>query len=55
MISFYQENPRAWNMAEYHYHDMADGEDPEGIRSQMYPGWSDEDFAKVISAISSRR
>ena len=55
MISFYQENPRAWHAAEYHYHDMAHGEDPEGIRSQMYSGWSDEDFAEVIRAIAPRR
>jgi len=54
MIDFYQENPHAWNMAEYHYHDMAHGEDPEGIRSQIYPSWSDEDFAEVIRAIAPR-
>tara|TARA_R110000824_G_scaffold285604_1_gene473765 strand:- start:115 stop:459 length:345 start_codon:yes stop_codon:yes gene_type:complete len=54
MINFYQEKPRAWNMAEYHYHEMAHGNDPEGIRSEMYPDWSDEDFAEVIRAISPR-
>ena len=41
-------------MAEYHYHEMAHGNDPEGIRSEMYPDWSDEDFAEVIRAISPR-
>jgi len=55
MISFYQENPRHWHAAEYHYHDMAQGKDPEGIRSKMYPDWSDEDFAEVIRALSRRR
>ena len=55
MISFYQENPRNWHAAEYHYHDMAHGKDPEGIRSKMYPDWSDEDFAEVIRALSRRR
>jgi len=52
MISFYQENPRYWYVAEDHYRDMAQGKDPEGIRSEMYPDWSDEDFAEVIRAIS---
>ena len=53
MINFYQEKPMLWDMAEYQYHDMALGEDPDGIRSEMYPDWSDEDFAKVIAAIES--
>ena len=52
MINFYQEKPMLWQMAVNQYHNMAHGEDPEGIRSQMYPDWSDEDFAEVIRAIS---
>jgi len=52
MTSFYQENPRYWYVAEDHYRDMAQGKDPEGIRSEMYPDWSDEDFAEVIRAVS---
>ena len=55
MISFYQEKPMLWDMAVNQYHEMAHGEDPDGIRSEMYPDWSDEDFAKVISAVSPRR
>ena len=55
MINFYQEKPWAWDTAGHQYHEMAGGGDPDGIRSEMYPDWSDEDFAKVISAISSRR
>jgi hypothetical protein len=53
MINFYQENPRVWSIALNDYHNMAHGEDPDGIRSEMYPDWSDEDFGEVIRAISS--
>ena len=52
MINFYQENPNQWQYALNDYHNMAHGEDPDGIRSEMYPDWSDEDFAEVIRAIS---
>jgi hypothetical protein len=54
MINFYQEKPRVWQMAVNQYHDMAHGQDPDGIRSEMYPHWSDEDFAEVIRTISPR-
>ena len=54
MINFYQEKPRLWQMAVNQYHNMAHGEDPDGIRSEMYPDWSDEDFAEVIRAIDPR-
>ena len=52
MINFYQEKPMLWQMAVNQYHEMAHGEDPDGIRSEMYPDWSDEDFGEVIRAIS---
>ena len=54
MINFYQEKPMLWDMAVNQYHNMAHGEDPDGIRSEMYPDWSDEDFAEVIRAIDPR-
>ena len=54
MINFYQEKPMLWQMAVNQYHEMAHGEDPDGIRSEMYPDWSDEDFAEVIKAIDPR-
>ena len=54
MINFYQEKPMLWDMAVNQYHDMAGGGDPDGIRSEMYPDWSDEDFAEVIKAIDPR-
>ena len=54
MIDFYNEKPNMWEFAEYHYHKMAQGEDPEGVRSEMYPHWSDEDFAQVIEAVGSQ-
>ena len=54
MINFYQEKPMLWDMSVNQYHEMAHGEDPEGIRSEMYPDWSDEDFGEVIRAISPR-
>jgi len=52
MINFYQEKPHMWNWAVNQYHEMAHGKDPDGIRSEMYPDWSDEDFGEVISALS---
>ena len=54
MINFYQDKPWAWESAEYAYQEMAEGGDPDGIRSEMYPDWSDEDFAEVIRTIDPR-
>lgn len=33
---------------------MADGHDAAGIRREYYPGWSDEDFQKVLDALDGR-
>jgi hypothetical protein len=31
--------------------EMAQGEDPEGMREEYYPGWEDEDFQAVINLL----
>ena len=51
MINFYQEKPQMWEWSRNDYYNMAEGKDPDGIRSEMYPHWSDEDFAAVIAEI----
>ena len=51
IIARYKGNPQIWSMAHNEFEDMAAGGDAEGIRDQFYPGWRDEDFQEVLSAL----
>jgi len=50
-IQKYKADHRAWRMAKNEFEIMADGGNPDGIRDQYYPEWSDLDFHSVLDAL----
>ena len=52
-IAFFQQKPKRWrDSVQAEYQDMANGGDGGGIRQELFPNWSNEDFQKVINAMS---
>ncbi len=52
-IEFYFNNPEIWNsnFIQYQFEDMAKGGNPENVREDYYPTWTNEDFAFVIKCL----
>ena len=51
MIAQYKEDSWAWKRARNDYYNFAIGDDPDGIKDRYYPGWTNQDFIDVITAV----
>ena len=52
-IQKYKADHRTWRMVKNEFEIMADGGNPDGIRDQYYPGWTNLDFHRVLDALSA--
>ena len=52
VIAQFKEDSFRWQRyVQNDFYHFASGGDGDGMRSEYYPGWSDEDFIDVITAI----
>jgi hypothetical protein len=42
---------RQWLKVRNEFYNMSEGGDEYGIRQKYYPGWTNEDFIAVITAV----